>query len=45
MKKDENGFIDELEANEIFVFGSNISGLHSGGAAILQLHDHFGLTY
>lgn len=33
MKKDENGFINELDTNEIFVFGSNTSGLHSGGAA------------
>ena len=25
--------INELKANEIFVFGSNIAGLHLGGAA------------
>lgn len=26
-------FINELEPNEIFVFGSNIQGMHMGGAA------------
>lgn len=26
-------FITELKPNEIFVFGSNLAGLHSGGAA------------
>ncbi len=26
-------WIDALEANEIFVFGSNLQGLHGGGAA------------
>lgn len=26
-------FITELEPNEIFVFGSNLDGLHAGGAA------------
>ena len=26
-------FIDELESNEIFVFGSNLAGMHGGGAA------------
>ena len=26
-------FIDELESNEIFVFGSNLAGRHGGGAA------------
>ena len=27
------GFIKHLEANEIFVFGSNLQGMHAGGAA------------
>lgn len=26
-------WIDKLEENEIFVFGSNLEGMHSGGAA------------
>ncbi len=26
-------FIDKLEKNEIFVFGSNLEGNHGGGAA------------
>ena len=26
-------FIDELESNEIFFFGSNLAGMHGGGAA------------
>jgi hypothetical protein len=25
--------IDTLEANEVFVFGSNLQGMHGGGAA------------
>jgi hypothetical protein len=29
----QNSFITELEKNEIFVFGSNESGIHGGGAA------------
>lgn len=33
MKKDKDGFISELDDNEIFVFGSNLAGLHIGGAA------------
>ena len=32
-KYDDNGFISELEDNEIFVFGSNGEGAHFGGAA------------
>ena len=30
-------FITELEPNEIFVFGSNLDGLHAGGAARLAV--------
>lgn len=33
--------IEELEENEIFVFGSNLDGLHIGGAAKLA-HEKFG---
>ena len=33
--------INELKANQIFVFGSNQAGLHSGGAARYAL-EHFG---
>ena len=32
-KFDDNGFITELDKNEIFVFGSNGDGAHVGGAA------------
>jgi hypothetical protein len=30
-------WIDKLEKNEIFVFGSNLSGFHGGGAAVLAM--------
>jgi len=30
-------FITKLESNEIFVFGSNLSGFHAGGAAKLAM--------
>lgn len=30
--------IDELEANEVFVFGSNAEGHHGGGAAAQAMH-------
>ena len=33
-----------LESNEIFVFGSNASGFHAGGAAALAMH-HFGAIW
>ena len=32
-KRISSNFIDELEPNEIFVFGSNLEGMHGGGAA------------
>ena len=32
-KYDDNGFITELDKDEIFVFGSNGQGAHFGGAA------------
>jgi hypothetical protein len=41
MKTNSQGFISELEPNEIFVFGSNESGLHGGGAA-RQAYQSFG---
>ena len=31
--KTHNGFIKELQRNQIFVFGSNLSGIHGAGAA------------
>lgn len=33
--------INKLESNQMFVFGSNMSGLHYGGAA-KQAHEQFG---
>ena len=37
-------FITELKENEIFVFGSNLQGLHGGGAARLA-HEKFGAIW
>ena len=31
------GYITELKADEIFVFGSNLAGMHGGGAAYAAL--------
>lgn len=36
--------IQELKPNEIFVFGSNLSGIHGGGAAKLA-HQKFGAKW
>ena len=33
MKRTTPEFITKLEPNEIFVFGSNLQGMHGGGAA------------
>lgn len=33
-----NGFIEELDENEVFVFGSNLAGRHGGGAALKALY-------
>ena len=33
MKRTTPEFITKLEPNEIFVFGSNLQGMHEGGAA------------
>ena len=43
-KYDENGFITELEINEIFVFGSNGRGFHGGGAAATAM-EKFGAKW
>lgn len=37
-KYDNNGFITELDKDEIFVFGSNGQGAHFGGAAATAVH-------
>lgn len=43
-KYNENGFIIELDKNEIFVFGSNGFGAHNGGAAAMAVAK-FGAIY
>lgn len=37
-------FITHLEPNEIFVFGSNLAGMHGGGAARIA-YKHFGAEW
>lgn len=37
-------FITELDENEIFVFGSNLDGMHAGGAAKIA-HNSFGAIW
>ena len=37
-KYDDKGFIEKLDKNEIFVFGSNGQGAHFGGAAATAIH-------
>ena len=37
-------FIVELEANEVFVFGSNLQGMHGGGAARVA-YNRFGAEW
>ena len=37
-------WIDSLEKNEIFVFGSNLQGMHGGGAARVA-HEKFGAVW
>lgn len=46
MKKYEHTpeMIRSLEKNEIFVFGSNLQGMHGGGAA-RHAHQHFGAVW
>lgn len=36
--------ITRLDVNEIFVFGSNLDGIHAGGAARIA-HQHFGAVW
>ena len=36
-------FITELQPNEIFVFGSNLKGMHGGGAAYIAYRKFGGL--
>ena len=38
------GFITSLKPNEVFVFGSNLQGMHAGGAAHIALQ-RFGAIY
>lgn len=37
-------YIEELKSNEIFVFGSNLNGLHGGGAARVAM-EKFGAMW
>lgn len=37
-------YISDLQENEIFVFGSNLHGMHGGGAAHAAL-EHFGAVW
>ena len=37
-------FITELKENEIFVFGSNLQGMHGGGAALIA-YEKFGAIW
>lgn len=41
---DDNGFIIELDDNEVFIFGSNLAGRHGKGAAKTALNK-FGAIY
>ena len=43
-KRISSKWIDNLEANEIFVFGSNLQGFHGGGAAAIA-HQKFGAVW
>jgi len=38
-KRNTPEYISQLQANEIFVFGSNLKGLHGGGAAYTAYHN------
>jgi len=44
MKRITPDFVTRLEPNEIFVFGSNLSGLHGGGAARIA-YERFGAEW
>lgn len=43
-KRVSSNFIKELAENEIFVFGSNLRGMHGGGAARVAM-DKFGAEW
>ena len=43
-KRISQRWIDSLEKNEIFVFGSNLQGMHGGGAARVA-HEKFGAVW
>ena len=43
-KFNDQKLIIELEANEVFVFGSNLNGIHQGGAA-RQASEQFGAIW
>lgn len=44
MTTDSRGFIDSLNFNEYFCFGSNLQGFHAGGAA-RQAYESFGAQW
>jgi hypothetical protein len=44
MGKTYNGYINNLEANQIFVFGSNPQGIHGGGTAKIA-HEKYGAEF
>lgn len=43
-KRDDRGFIIDLDESEVLVFGSNLEGHHAGGAA-RQAHEQFGAEW
>ena len=43
-KRNSPRWIDTLNKNEIFVFGSNLQGMHRGGAAHVA-HERFGAVW
>ena len=43
-KRISSSRITQLAPNEIFVFGSNLQGMHGGGAARFA-HEHFGAVW
>ena len=43
-KRISSNFIKKLEENEIFVFGSNLEGMHGGGAARIA-YEKFGAIW
>ena len=43
-KRISQDFINKLKENEIFVFGSNLEGMHGGGAALIA-YNKFGAIW